>query len=58
MKRWPAQVVTYKYGANKFLELLKKEQSKHDFSFKLFHKKLLKYGDVPLTKSIVDVLCN
>ncbi|WP_412985970.1 DUF885 domain-containing protein [Pontimicrobium sp. IMCC45349] len=58
MKRWPAQVVTYKYGANKFLELLKQEKSKHDFSFKLFHKKLLKYGDVPLTKSIVDVLCN
>jgi uncharacterized protein (DUF885 family) len=58
MKRWPAQVVTYKYGANKFLELLKQEQSKHDFSFKLFHEKLLKYGDVPLTKSIVDVLNN
>lgn len=53
MKRWPAQVVTYKYGANKFLELLEKEKLKKDFSFINFHKSLLKYGDVPLLKDIL-----
>lgn len=54
MKRWPAQVVTYKYGANLFLELLQKERSKDNFTFKSFHEKLLRYGDVPL--SIVEAV--
>lgn len=48
MKRWPAQVVTYKYGANQFLRYLEKAKLKDDFSFLEFHKSLLKYGDIPM----------
>ncbi|WP_298264006.1 DUF885 family protein [uncultured Lutibacter sp.] len=48
MKRWPAQVVTYKYGANIFLNKLDKAKKENEFSYKSFHKHLLKYGDIPL----------
>jgi uncharacterized protein (DUF885 family) len=49
MKRWPAQVITYKYGSDKFLKLLNKAKMKDDFEYKEFHKKLLMYGDIPIS---------
>lgn len=49
MKRWPAQVITYKYGAKKFLDLLNTAKQKDTFSFMKFHSTLLKHGDIPLT---------
>ncbi len=50
MKRWPAQVLTYKVGAAKILELKEKMQEKlgDDFNVKEFHDKILKAGPVPL----------
>jgi uncharacterized protein (DUF885 family) len=50
MKRWPAQVLTYKVGAAKILALKKKMQEKQgdDFNVKEFHDKILKAGPVPL----------
>lgn len=50
MKRWPAQVLTYKIGAAKILELKEKmkEQQGDDFDVKEFHDKILKAGPVPL----------
>ncbi|WP_431134644.1 DUF885 domain-containing protein [Psychroserpens mesophilus] len=49
MKRWPAQVVTYKYGSNVFLKLLNSAKAKENFDYKVFHKNLLKYGDIPMS---------
>lgn len=49
MKRWPAQVITYKYGAKKLLDLLNIAKQKEAFSFKKFHSKILMHGDIPLT---------
>lgn len=48
MKRWPAQVVTYKYGSKVFLTLLKEAKAKPNFDYVTFHKNLLKHGDVPI----------
>ena len=50
MKRWPAQVLTYKVGAAKILEIKEKmqEQQGDDFDIKKFHDKILKAGPVPL----------
>lgn len=49
MKRWPAQVITYKYGANLFLKHLNEAKKKNTFNYKSFHKKVLKNGDIPLS---------
>ncbi|HTI61273.1 DUF885 domain-containing protein [Mucilaginibacter sp.] len=50
IRRWPAQVVTYKYGALQLLhwkgELMKKQGSK--FSIKDFHDRVLNHGSLPL----------
>jgi len=48
MKRWPAQVITYKYIADIFLELLENCKKTPDFEFQKFHYNLLRYGDIPL----------
>lgn len=50
MKRWPAQVLTYKIGAAKILEIKEKmkQQLGDDFDAKEFHDKILKAGPVPL----------
>ncbi len=50
MKRWPAQVLTYKIGALKILELKEKmqEQQGDQFNIKDFHDKILKARPVPL----------
>ncbi|HTD98012.1 MAG TPA: DUF885 domain-containing protein [Mucilaginibacter sp.] len=50
IRRWPAQVVTYKYGALQILhwkEALQKKQGK-DFSIRDFHDRVLNHGSLPL----------
>lgn len=50
IRRWPAQVVTYKYGALQILhwkEALQKKQGK-SFSIKDFHSRVLDHGSLPL----------
>jgi uncharacterized protein (DUF885 family) len=49
MKRWPAQVITYKYGAAVFLSLLKEAKKKADFNYIDFHQRILKHGDIPMS---------
>ncbi|MGN8069708.1 DUF885 domain-containing protein [Mucilaginibacter sp. 22184] len=50
MRRWPAQVVSYKYGALQILhwkEELQKKQGKN-FNIKDFHSRVLDHGSLPL----------
>ncbi|HTD39049.1 MAG TPA: DUF885 domain-containing protein [Mucilaginibacter sp.] len=50
IRRWPAQVVTYKYGALQILlwkEELQKKQGKN-FDIKDFHNRVLNHGSLPL----------
>lgn len=50
IRRWPAQVVTYKYGALQIMhwkEELKKKQYGR-FSIKNFHDRVLDHGNLPL----------
>lgn len=49
MKRWPAQVITYKYGAEVFLGMLKEAKKNSNFNYKSFHEKILEHGDVPIS---------
>jgi len=50
IRRWPAQVVTYKYGAAqimKWKEQLQQKQGSH-FDIKNFHDRVLNHGSLPL----------
>ncbi|OCX52289.1 hypothetical protein BEL04_12495 [Mucilaginibacter sp. PPCGB 2223] len=50
VRRWPAQAVTYKYGAVQILswkEALAKKQGKN-FNIKNFHGRILNHGSLPL----------
>jgi uncharacterized protein (DUF885 family) len=50
MRRWPAQVVTYKYGARQILhwkETMQRKQGK-SFDIKKFHDQYLNHGALPL----------
>tara|TARA_R100001015_G_C4632812_1_gene196871 strand:- start:932 stop:2197 length:1266 start_codon:yes stop_codon:yes gene_type:complete len=49
MKRWPAQVITYKYGAHEMLCLLAKAKESENFQWIDFHQRLLENGDVPIS---------
>ena len=49
MKRWPAQVVTYKYGADKILKWKAKFEKEKDFNLKEFHQLILKNGSLPFS---------
>jgi len=53
MKRWPAQVITYKYGANQILQwkaaLEKTVATKKDFPWLDFHTKILENGALPFS---------
>ncbi|MEM7510953.1 MAG: DUF885 family protein [Bacteroidota bacterium] len=49
MKRWPAQVITYKYGADKLLKLSQKYERLHDY-----HQALMEVGPLPF--SVLDKL--
>lgn len=52
MRHWPAQVITYKYGAEKILAWQKAAAKKTDFNWKDFHSEVLSRGPLPL--SILD----
>lgn len=49
MKRWPAQVITYKYGANKILNWKEQSKLEKDFDVKKFHGSILAYGSLPFS---------
>lgn len=47
MKRWPAQVVTYKHGRRIFDELRGNRNTPEEL--KSFHQQVLEHGDIPLS---------
>ena len=47
MKRWPAQVITYKYGKHILDELKRGKNTPKEL--KTYHQQVLKYGDIPLS---------
>lgn len=51
MKRWPAQIHTYKYGSNKILDIKSKLQKElgDKFDIKKFHDAVLNCGTIPFT---------
>jgi uncharacterized protein (DUF885 family) len=48
MKNWPAQIVTYKYGADRILQLKKKFELRNS-DLKVFHQKILERGSLPFS---------
>jgi uncharacterized protein (DUF885 family) len=54
MRRWPAQVITYKYGAETFLRWQRAAAKDPDFNWVDFHTQVLQYGPLPL--SLLDEL--
>lgn len=55
MKRWPCQVITYKYGADKILKWKAKFEKKKNFNLKEFHRVILENGSLPFS-ILEDVL--
>jgi len=49
MKRWPCQVITYKYGADKILKWKAKFEKKKGFNLKQFHQTILENGSLPFS---------
>ncbi|MFT6319212.1 MAG: hypothetical protein ACJAT4_000129 [Granulosicoccus sp.] len=49
MKRWPCQVITYKYGADKILKWKAKFEKEKDFNLKEFHQMILENGSLPFS---------
>jgi uncharacterized protein (DUF885 family) len=49
MRRWPAQVITYKYGAETFLRWQRSAARQKDFEWIDFHTRVLQYGPLPLS---------
>ncbi|EZH72422.1 hypothetical protein ATO12_23505 [Aquimarina atlantica] len=47
MKRWPVQVITYKYGSNKILQWKSQLEKNQNFNLREFHKNILKNGLLP-----------
>jgi len=49
MRRWPAQVITYKYGAAQILKWRRYMEAKQGdaFDIRAFHKKVLEHGPLP-----------
>lgn len=56
MKRWPCQVITYKYGADKILKWKTKFEKKKQFNLKQFHRVILKNGSLPF--SVLEKIIN
>lgn len=46
MRRWPVQVITYKYGAFQILEKRKTAELEGDFDLKKFHNKILRNNGI------------
>ncbi len=49
MRNWPAQVITYKYGADKILKWRTLFEKKPNFNLKDFHRLVLENGDIPFS---------
>jgi uncharacterized protein (DUF885 family) len=49
MKRWPAQVITYKFGEAAILSMRDKAKEQEGFSLKDFHRGILQHGDIPIS---------
>ncbi len=49
MKRWPCQVITYKYGASKILDWKAHFQQVGSFDLLAFHKEVLNRGPLPFS---------
>lgn len=49
MRRWPCQVITYKYGGDKILGWKKELAQNPDFNLKQFHTQVLQYGRLPFS---------
>lgn len=49
IKRWPCQVITYKYGAAQILSWKKQLEARPGFNLKSFHLDLLKQGPLPFS---------
>jgi len=51
IRNWPAQVQTYKYGAEQFIQLREKlrEKEGEPFNLRAFHDKVLKAGAMPFS---------
>lgn len=47
MKRWPAQVITYKYGAELLLKWKSRLEKNEGYSLKAFHEEVLRRGPMP-----------
>jgi uncharacterized protein (DUF885 family) len=49
MRHWPAQVITYKYGAAQIMKWRKLMEAKqgNTFDIRTFHKKVLEHGPLP-----------
>ncbi|MEL7002005.1 MAG: DUF885 family protein [Bacteroidota bacterium] len=58
MRRWPAQVLTYKLGSKKIKEILNKRKNElgNSFDLKTFHTTLLSQRSIPVT--LIDQLYN
>lgn len=50
LRRWPAQCITYKYGASQILAWKKalQEKQRKSFNIKKFHDSILNHGSLPL----------
>lgn len=49
MKRWPCQVITYKYGTQKILDWKKAWEKRPQFTLLAFHTALLQRGPLPFS---------
>ena len=49
IKRWPVQVITYKYGAQKIMQWKRALEKDTHFNLKKFHKQILKFGPIPFS---------
>jgi uncharacterized protein (DUF885 family) len=49
MKRWPAQVITYKYGANALLKIKQKNNITTKAELKKYHETLMRLGPMPFS---------
>lgn len=49
MRRWPCQVITYKYGSQKILKWKAQFESQAGYDMKQFHTTFLKFGPLPFS---------
>ena len=49
MKRWPAQVISYKYGSQKILEWKERWVNEERGDLLAFHEAVLQHGQVPFS---------